>query len=60
MRNRLVAFVIAASAVGLLVSGCSTLKQSSIADHVPGTTAPTVGASGAPGETNPDWPASSR
>jgi hypothetical protein len=26
--------------------------------HMPGTTVPTVGASGAPGEDNPDWPAS--
>jgi hypothetical protein len=26
--------------------------------HMPGTTVPTVGASGAPGEDNPDWQAS--
>jgi hypothetical protein len=60
MRNRLVALVTVASAVGLLVAGCASLKESSIAEHVPGTSAPTVGTSGAPGETNFDWPASSR
>ena len=61
MHKRLAAFVVALSGAALLVGGCASLDQPSSAGyHMPGTTVPTVGASGAPGEDNPDWPASVR
>jgi len=60
MDSSLIPIVAAIVTVVLLAGGCATREGASSAANMPGTTAPTVGASGAPGETNFDWPASSR
>lgn len=61
MDNGLIPIVAAIITIVLLAGGCATLDGTSRAvGNMPGTTTPTVGASGAPGETDFDWPASSR
>jgi hypothetical protein len=61
MDSGLIPLVAAIVTVVLLAGGCATVDGTpSAATHMPGTVAPTVGASGAPGETDFDWPASSR
>ena len=65
MNVRFAALAVAVVGTALLVTACSTTtgsptKSSSLGYNLPGTTATTVGASGAPGESNPDWPASVR
>jgi hypothetical protein len=58
MRKRSTALVVALAGAALLVGGCAAVEHSSTAgDDVPGSTpGPSMGASGAPGEANFDWP----
>ena len=57
MHKGLIALVAALAGAALMVGGCATFDHPSSAGYdMPGTTGPTMGASGAPGETNYDWP----
>ena len=58
MHRRLTALVVALAGAALMVGGCASVDHPSAAGYdMPGTIGgPTMGASGAPGETNSDWP----
>lgn len=60
MHKRMAALVVALAGAALMIGGCAAVDNPSTAGYaMPGTTSPSTGASGAPGETNYDWPASS-
>src|SRR5262249_530948 len=60
MHKRLALVAVLAGAL-LVVGGCATLDQpSNMGSRLPGPSVPAGGPSGAPGETNPEWPASAR
>jgi hypothetical protein len=61
MHKRMAALVVALTGAALMIGGCAAVDNPSTAGYaMPGTTSPSpsMGASGAPGETNYDWPTS--